>query len=93
VTFLFREHCSEVQASTPCAAVYVGGYEEPEEVPLHEQPYCEPGPITYLQTRCQSGVRRNPPVLTALVGERVYLVLSAPDQVGWTAYCVPRQMV
>ena len=39
VTFLFREHCSEVQASTPCAAVYVGGYDEPEEVPLHEQPY------------------------------------------------------
>ena len=36
---LFREHCGEVQASTPCAAVYVGGYDEPEEVPLHEQPY------------------------------------------------------
>ena len=33
VTFLFREHCSEVQASTPCAAVYVGGYDEPEEAP------------------------------------------------------------
>ena len=36
VTFLFREHrAARFRASTPCAAVYVGGYDEPEEVPLH----------------------------------------------------------
>jgi len=29
VSFLFKEHCRDVQADTPCAAVYVGGYSDP----------------------------------------------------------------
>ncbi len=30
VAFLFKAHCKDVQADTPCAAVYVGGYDDPE---------------------------------------------------------------
>ena len=30
VTFMFNEPCQGVQADTPCAAVYVGGYDDPE---------------------------------------------------------------
>lgn len=30
VAFLFRDHCSDLQPDTPCAAVYVGGYEDPD---------------------------------------------------------------
>jgi hypothetical protein len=30
VAFLFSDHCSDLQPDTPCAAVYVGGYEDPD---------------------------------------------------------------
>ena len=30
VAFLFKAHCKDVQDNTPCAAVYVGGYSDPE---------------------------------------------------------------
>ena len=30
VAFFFKDHCSDLQPHTPCAAVYVGGYEDPD---------------------------------------------------------------
>ncbi len=29
VTFLFKDHCREIQPDTACVAVYVGGYDDP----------------------------------------------------------------